>query len=176
VLTARPRLLLTDEPTTALDVTTQSDVLALTDQLRQDRGIAMLFVSHDLDLAMAVCDRIAVLYAGQVLELADAAGMHHRPLHPYTSGLLHSRPPLDARLPRIPVIPGAPVSAAEAGPGCPFAGRCDLALDVCSHRPPPRHEHAAGYVACHRAEELVACHQAEELATEPVTPHGGDPA
>ena len=156
VLMTRPALLLADEPTTALDVTTQSDVLALTDQLRRDRGIAMLFVTHDLDLAMAVCDRIVVLYAGQVLEVADAEGIRHRPLHPYAEGLLRSRPPLDTRVPRIPVIPGTPVAAGEAGPGCAFAARCALALPVCSRQPPPRHLHDGGQVSCHRAEEILA--------------------
>jgi oligopeptide/dipeptide ABC transporter ATP-binding protein len=156
VLMAEPTLLLADEPTTALDVTTQSDVLALTDRLRRDRGIAMVFVTHDLDLAMAVCDRIVVLYAGQVLEVADAESIRRRPGHPYTRGLLASRPPLDTRLSRIPVIPGTPVSAAAAGPGCPFTTRCALALPVCAVEPPPEHVQAQVQVSCHRAEELTA--------------------
>ena len=156
VLMARPTLLLADEPTTALDVTTQSDVLALTDQLRKDRGIAMIFVTHDLDLAMAVCDQIVVLYAGQVLEVADAEHIRQQALHPYTRGLLHSRPPLDVRLPRIPVIPGTPASAAETGRGCPFAARCALALEVCSREAPAPQPRPGGEVRCHRAAEIAA--------------------
>ncbi|HKT01716.1 MAG TPA: ABC transporter ATP-binding protein [Rugosimonospora sp.] len=153
VLLARPRLLLADEPTTALDVTTQSEVLALTDRLRRDRGIAMLFVTHDLDLAMAVCPRIVVLYAGRVLEVADTPTIRRAPLHPYTRALLASRPPLDIRLPRIPVIPGTPVSAADAGPGCPFATRCPVALPICATTFPDRTVHPGGTVACHRAND-----------------------
>jgi oligopeptide/dipeptide ABC transporter ATP-binding protein len=156
VLLRRPALLLADEPTTALDVTTQSDVLALTDRLRRDRGIAMLFVTHDLDLAMAVCSRIVVLYAGQVLEIADGDTVHRAPLHPYTRGLLASRPPLDVRLARIPVIPGTPASAADAGPGCPFTARCPVALTVCGTVFPDRLTHPGGMVACHRADEIAA--------------------
>jgi oligopeptide/dipeptide ABC transporter ATP-binding protein len=156
VLLARPALLLADEPTTALDVTTQSEVLALTDRLRRDQGIAMLFVTHDLDLATAVCDRIAVLYAGQVLESADSRTITLAPQHPYTRALLASRPPLAARLPRIPVIPGAPVAAADAGPGCPFAARCPIALPVCATAFPDRTGHPGGSVACHRAAEIAA--------------------
>jgi oligopeptide/dipeptide ABC transporter ATP-binding protein len=156
VLLRRPALLLADEPTTALDVTTQSDVLGLTDRLRRDNGIAMLFVTHDLDLAMAVCSRIVVLYAGQVLEVADSDTLRRAPLHPYTRGLLASRPPLDVRLPRIPVIPGTPVSAADAGPGCPFTARCPVALPVCGIVFPDRLTHPGGVVACHRAEQIAA--------------------
>jgi oligopeptide/dipeptide ABC transporter ATP-binding protein len=156
VLLTGPALLLADEPTTALDVTTQADVLALTDRLCRERGIAMLFVTHDLDLAMAVCGRIVVLYAGQVLEVADSATIRQAPRHPYTRGLLASRPPVDVRLPRIPVIPGAPVSAADAGPGCPFATRCPAALPVCGTAFPERTTHSGGTVACHRADEIAA--------------------
>jgi oligopeptide/dipeptide ABC transporter ATP-binding protein len=156
VLMAEPALLLADEPTTALDVTTQSDVLALTDRLRRDRGIAMLFVTHDLDLAMAVCDRIVVLYAGRVLEVADADRIRHRPLHPYTRGLLASRPPLRTRLDRIPVIPGAPVSLAEAGTGCAFAGRCPVALPLCETESPRARTLDGILVGCHRATETAA--------------------
>ena len=174
VLLGRPALLLADEPTTALDVTTQSDVLALTDQLRRDRGIAMLFVTHDLDLAMAVCSRIVVLYAGQVLEVADSDTIRRAPRHPYTRGLLASRPPLDARLDQIPVIPGTPVSAADTGPGCPFTARCPIALPVCGTTFPDRLAHPGGLVACHRAEEIAAGALDAELPALPR--HPADPS
>ncbi len=155
VLMGHPRLLLADEPTTALDVTTQADVLALTDRLRRELGIAMLFVTHDLDLAMAVCSRVVVLYAGRILEVADAETVRTAPLHPYTRGLLASRPPLDRRLTRIPVVPGIPVSAGEAPPGCPFTARCPVRLPQCADLPPPTLTHAGGRVSCHRAEEIA---------------------
>ncbi|HEY6798630.1 MAG TPA: ABC transporter ATP-binding protein [Kineosporiaceae bacterium] len=156
VLMAQPRLLLADEPTTALDVTTQAEVLALTDRLRRDRGLAMIFVTHDLDLAMAVCRRIVVLYAGRVLEVADAGTLQTAPVHPYTRGLLASRPPLETKLPQIPVVPGTPVSAAQAGPGCPFATRCPVRLPQCAEQRPPLLLQGRSRVSCHRAEEIAA--------------------
>jgi oligopeptide/dipeptide ABC transporter ATP-binding protein len=155
VLLGRPSVILADEPTTALDVTTQSDVLALADELRRDQGVAMLFVTHDLDLAMAVCDRVVVLYAGSVLETADARTVAEGPLHPYTRGLLASRPPLTHRLAEIPVVPGVPVFASAAGHGCPFVARCAVALPVCSERFPGPTRHSGGVVHCHRAHEIV---------------------
>jgi oligopeptide/dipeptide ABC transporter ATP-binding protein len=176
VLLARPTLLLADEPTTALDVTTQSEVLALTDQLRRDRGIAMLFVTHDLDLAMAVCSRIAVLYAGQVLEVADSESVRRAPLHPYTRGLLASRPPLDRRLPRIPVIPGTPIPAADAGPGCPLTARCPVALPICGTQSPQPLVHPGGAVACHRAEEIASGALDTALPALPRHPAGPGPS
>ncbi|WP_199752415.1 ABC transporter ATP-binding protein [Actinoplanes sp. ATCC 53533] len=176
VLLAGPALLLADEPTTALDVTTQSEVLALTDRLRRDRGIAMLFVTHDLDLAMAVCHRIVVLYAGRVLEVSDSRTIRRAALHPYTRALLASRPPVGIRLPRIPVIPGAPVSAADAGPGCPFAARCPVALPVCGSEVPAPTAHPGGTVACHRAAEIAAGALDPLLPSVAQHPTGLDPA
>lgn len=156
VLMERPRLLLADEPTTALDVTTQSDVLALAGDLRRKAGTAMLLVTHDLDLAGAVCDRIVVMYGGQVLETASATDIASRPVHPYTRGLLASRPPLTRRLETIPVVPGTPVAASETGPGCPFASRCPVAIERCATELPEERVIAGSSVRCHRAEEVVA--------------------
>jgi oligopeptide/dipeptide ABC transporter ATP-binding protein len=153
VLMEHPPLLLADEPTTALDVTTQADVLALTDELRRESRTAMLLVTHDLDLARAVCDGIVVMYAGRVLETMPA-GVH--PVHPYTRGLLASRPPLDRRLPVLPVIPGVPVTAEASGAGCPFAGRCPVALPSCSRELPAPRRVAGSLVSCHRADEVAA--------------------
>ena len=155
VLQARPSLLLADEPTTALDVTTQSDVLALTNELRAERAMAMVFVTHDLDLALAVCSRVVVVYAGRVLETATAAAVEAGPLHPYTRGLLASRPPLTTRLDEIPSIPGSPVSAADAGDGCPFYGRCPVRLDRCARQMPEVTVHDGSEVRCHRAEDIA---------------------
>jgi oligopeptide/dipeptide ABC transporter ATP-binding protein len=155
-LLPRPRLLLADEPTTALDVTTQSDVLALTDELRREQGGALIFVTHDIDLAMAVCDRIVVLYAGRVLEVAEAAPLHSSAVHPYTRGLMDSRPPLDRRLVRLPSIEGVPIAAGESGPGCPFVRRCSLALPVCGSTLPELTPTGHGLVRCHRATEIMA--------------------
>jgi len=153
-LAIEPKLLLADEPTTALDVTTQSDVMVNLDTQRRERGLAMLFVTHDLELAAAVCDRIAVIYAGYLIEDSPAASLHAEALHPYTAGLLASRPSPSAKSRRLAAIPGRPLSAFEAGEGCVFASRCPFAVDRCRAERPPLREFASGRVACHRVEEL----------------------
>ncbi|MFI6479077.1 ABC transporter ATP-binding protein [Nonomuraea sp. NPDC050663] len=146
VLTVEPELILADEPTTALDVTTQSEVMAILDEARRERGTAMLLITHDLELAAATCDRLAVMYAGRIVE-------HYTdtPRHPYTTGLLKSRPDLFERPERLHVIPGRPVAAFEAGEGCAFAPRCPHARPLCSEARPA----LAGDVACVRVEELA---------------------
>jgi oligopeptide/dipeptide ABC transporter ATP-binding protein len=153
-LLTEPRLLLADEPTTALDVTTQAEVMAILDELRRDRGLAMLFITHDLDLAGAVCDRTAVAYAGRIVELRDASLLHDDPLHPYTAGLVGARPRIDAVAARLPAIPGRPRSAFEAPHGCAFADRCGHVVDECRAEQPALVELDGGMVRCVRAEEL----------------------
>jgi peptide/nickel transport system ATP-binding protein len=150
-----PRLLLADEPTTALDVTTQSEVMAVLAEQRQARQLAMIFITHDLDLAAAVTDTIAVMYAGTIVETGPSASMHERALHPYTAGLLAARPK-PARVASLYTIPGRPIAAYESGPGCVFASRCAYAEQRClDARPSPRRigDHV---VSCHRADELQA--------------------
>jgi len=131
-LLTKPRLLLADEPTTALDVTTQAEVMAILDDLRRGFGLAMLFITHDLELAAAICDRTAVMYAGQVVEVRTSALLHSDPLHPYTAALAAARPDITQTAHRLRAIPGRPLSAFEAPPGeCAFAPRCPHAKDVC---------------------------------------------
>jgi oligopeptide/dipeptide ABC transporter ATP-binding protein len=155
-LVAEPRLLLADEPTTALDVTTQEEVIAILDEQRRQRGLGMLFITHDLDLAAAVTDRIAVVYAGVVVETAPSARLHETARHPYTAGLLAARPS-PTQVERLITIQGRPVAAYEAGPGCVFSSRCPFAEDRClAERPLPRE----------LGEHLVACHRADEIATQ----------
>jgi oligopeptide/dipeptide ABC transporter ATP-binding protein len=154
VLLARPRLVLADEPTTALDVTTQADVLAILDELRRDRGTALVFVTHDLDLAAAVCDRIAVMYAGSVQEVRPATALVDTPLHPYSAALLASRPHIDAAVDRLPTVPGRPVSVFEAPAGCVFAPRCPHATEACTAHRPAVVAVADGTVRCARLTEL----------------------
>ena len=153
-LLTEPRLLLADEPTTALDVTTQSEVMAILDELRRDRGLAMLFITHDLDLAGAVCDRTAVMYAGQVVEERSSVLLHDDPLHPYTAGLVGARPRIDATTARLPAIPGRPRSAFEAPDGCAFNDRCAHTVDACRSERPELVELDGGRVRCSRALEL----------------------
>lgn len=130
-LISEPALLLADEPTTALDVTTQAEVVKIVDRLRRDRDLALLFITHDLELASDICDRICVMYAGSVVEDQQAKDVHTRPLHPYTAALLRSRPEVTRRLHRLPVVPGQPRSAFEVGDGCAFADRCTHVDDRC---------------------------------------------
>jgi oligopeptide/dipeptide ABC transporter ATP-binding protein len=158
-----PRLLIADEPTTALDVTTQEEVVAILAELRAERGLALIFITHDLDLCAAVTDRIAVMYAGMIAETGTSADVYAHARHPYTAGLLAARPSA-GRQARLTPIPGRPASAFEVGPGCAFAARCPYALAVCEQdRPEPRVID----------EQVVACHRASEisLAGTEVTAH-----
>ncbi|WP_067141418.1 ABC transporter ATP-binding protein [Microtetraspora malaysiensis] len=163
-----PRLLLADEPTTALDVTTQSEVMAILDGQRREHGMAMLFVTHDLELASAVCDRIAVLYAGEIVEIATPAQLHAAPRHPYTRLLLDSRPNIAARVPALPVIPGRPIAAYEVEGGCAFAARCPWAAPRCEREEPALVHDAGRTTRCLRAGEL-----ADELAGAPADDAAG---
>jgi oligopeptide/dipeptide ABC transporter ATP-binding protein len=155
-LLTKPALLLADEPTTALDVTIQAEVMAILNDLRTDFGLALLFITHDLDLAAAVCDRTIVMYAGQVAETRESALLHTDPLHPYTAALAGARPSIDATSERLTAIPGRPLSAFEAPPGCSFAPRCPHAQDRCTAEEPAITEMAGGQVRCLRAVELRA--------------------
>jgi oligopeptide/dipeptide ABC transporter ATP-binding protein len=160
-LLSEPRLLLADEPTTALDVTTQSEVMAILDELRRARGLALLFITHDLDLAAAVCDRMAVMYAGSIVETRDAALLHDHPLHPYSAALAAARPSVERTTPRLLAVPGRPVSAFEAPDGCAFAPRCAFAQDRCRVALPPLEALDDGRVRCVRAGELRGRLEAE---------------
>ncbi|WP_338703024.1 ABC transporter ATP-binding protein [Streptomyces sp. Q6] len=148
-LLGEPRLLLADEPTTALDVTTQSEVMAIIDEARVRRGLALLFITHDLALATAVCDSIAVMYAGSVVEQVPAARLHDGSAHPYTRALLASRPDPGAGAQPLRTIGGRPLSGFEVGAGCAFAPRCPAAQDVCASERPQSRPVASGSAACH---------------------------
>jgi len=135
-LTHDPPLLILDEPTSALDVSIQAQIMNLLKELKAERGISMLFVTHDLALASDLCDRIAVVYAGQVREIGRAADVLTDPQDPYTQRLLASIPSLhDAKPPDF--LPGAPPDLREDLPGCRFAARCALAFSRCVEAPPP---------------------------------------
>jgi oligopeptide/dipeptide ABC transporter ATP-binding protein len=154
MLLTEPRLVLADEPTTALDVTTQAEVMAILDELRRERHMALLFITHDLELAGTVCDRTAVMYAGQIMETRASATLEDDPLHPYTAALATARPTIDASVPRLTAIPGRPVSASEAPAGCAFAPRCAHARDACRAARPSLETLDGGSVRCLRAVEL----------------------
>ena len=152
-LMSSPRLVLADEPTTALDVTIQSEVMAILGEQIRERDCGLLFITHDLDLAAAVTDSLAVMYAGVIVETGPSESLYATPRHPYTAGLLASRPKTD-RVERPTAIPGRPISAFEAGPGCVFASRCPFVTQQCREQRPVMRDVAGRKVACHRVEEL----------------------
>ena len=153
-LAADPDVLVADEPTTALDVTIQAEIMAIFDSLRRERQLAMLFITHDLELASALCDRVLVMYAGRVMEEQRTQSLFEAPLHPYTSGLLEARPSLEARHERLTVIPGRPPTPIDAPPGCPFHPRCAFREDACIAAAPPLRRFGEGASACRRTPEI----------------------
>ncbi|SEM51138.1 ABC transporter ATP-binding protein [Streptacidiphilus jiangxiensis] len=155
-----PALILADEPTTALDVTTQAEVVGLLGDLRDQFGTALLFVTHDLGLAAAISDRVYVMYAGRIAETGPAEALFQRPRHPYTAALLRSTPHLDAPAGRLAAIEGRPPSLREELTGCPFAARCAFATQQCREELPP-HLPVRG-----ESSRLVACHHSEKLADQ----------
>jgi len=138
-LAGGPELLLADEPTTALDVTLQAQVLALVDELRRDLGLAVLLITHDLAVAAENCDRVAVLYAGQVVEEGGVEDLFREPAHPYTRALLATLPRLGqpAARGRLPVLPGMPAEPSARPAGCAFHPRCPQAMAICAVEEPP---------------------------------------
>jgi peptide/nickel transport system ATP-binding protein len=151
-----PRLVIADEPTTALDVTTQEEVVAILAQLRARERLGLIFITHDLDLSAAVTDRIAVMYAGTIVEIGASAAIHDSARHPYTTGLLAARPSVTRRE-RLTPIPGRPASASEvSGLGCVFAARCPFTESRCERERPQLRAVDGQLVSCHRAEELAS--------------------
>ncbi|MFD6877660.1 MULTISPECIES: ABC transporter ATP-binding protein [unclassified Streptomyces] len=152
-----PALLLADEPTTALDVTSQAEVIALLAGLRARFGTGLLFVTHDLDLAAAISDRVYVMYAGRIAESGPAEALFARPRHPYTAALLASTPRMDGPRGRLAAIDGQPPDLRQELRGCAFAARCPLATEVCDQRVP------LPVAAPDRPGHLAACHHSDRL-------------
>ena len=156
-LAVEPRLLVLDEPTSALDVTVQARILRLIGRLRDERGLAYLLISHNLAVVEQLCERIAVLYLGRIVEEGVTRELLARPAHPYTQALRAAVPELDmtTQTKRL-VVPGIPADPANPPPGCPFHPRCPLAAAVCGEREPPLREVRPGHrAACHFAEEAL---------------------
>lgn len=146
-LSCRPQLLLADEPTTALDVTVQAQILDLLGQINRREGTGIILVTHNLAVAAEFCRRLAVMYAGALMELGPAETVIAEPLHPYTRGLLRSLPYLVPKgSPLIP-IPGSVPDLAQLSPGCSFSPRCDVAATICQQQPPPWVEVDPGHAA-----------------------------
>jgi oligopeptide/dipeptide ABC transporter ATP-binding protein len=134
-LAGAPKLMLADEPTTALDVTIQDQILALLLELQRETGMGLVLVSHDMGVIAETVDRVAVMYAGRIVELAPTATIFQAPAHPYTQGLLRSIPRLEGRRADLAAIPGQPPDLARLPQGCAFADRCPLATSECRSRP-----------------------------------------
>jgi peptide/nickel transport system ATP-binding protein len=152
-----PELLIADEPSTALDVTTQAEIMKLLKRVQQARGMSLILITHDLRLAFSTCDRIHVLYAGSLLEVGDAPSVQRDPFHPYALGLLLSEPPADRRVPKLIAIRGQVPRADAVAGRCAFADRCDWVKDACRAAKPPLAELAPGrFTACIRRTEIAA--------------------
>jgi oligopeptide/dipeptide ABC transporter ATP-binding protein len=137
-LACEPKLLIADEPTTALDVTIQAQILDLLRALVQDRGTALIMITHDLGVVAGICERVSVMYAGTIVETANADQLFARPRHPYTLGLLQSIPRLDVgRKKKLQPIEGQPRDMLSAPTACPFVPRCAYRVEACAHTLPP---------------------------------------
>ena len=154
-LACRPEVLIADEPTTALDVTIQAQVLDLMCKLRDELGTAIAFITHDLGVVSELCQRTIVLYCGEIMEQGETRDLLTRPLHPYTEGLKASLPERGSR-DRLHVIPGAVPSALDFPKGCVFAPRCPYATERCHAQKPPLYDMGGGRaVRCFRCEEVA---------------------
>jgi oligopeptide/dipeptide ABC transporter ATP-binding protein len=154
-LAVEPRMLVLDEPTSALDVTVQARVLELISELRRERSLAYLLISHNLAVVEQLCDWIAVLYHGHLVEEGPTAELLDRPAHPYTRALRAAVPELDEALPAPAIRPDGAADAPPAGDGCPFADRCPMVVERCRQERPALRDFEGRRVACHRAEESI---------------------
>ncbi|NUT92995.1 MAG: ABC transporter ATP-binding protein [Saccharothrix sp.] len=151
-----PEVLIADEPTTALDVTVQAQIMDLLAEIQRERHMGLILITHDLGVVAEVADRIVVMYAGRIVEHADALSLFRNPGHPYTAALMRSLPRIDAKGTALETIKGLPPSLLRIPPGCPFHPRCPRAEDVCKDEVPGQARLGFGRTsACHFAEEVV---------------------
>ncbi|GAB4474083.1 MAG: dipeptide ABC transporter ATP-binding protein [Anaerolineales bacterium] len=171
-LATAPRLLILDEPTTSLDVTTQASILDLIKELIQGQEMAVLYVTHNLGVVVELCHRVAVLYAGELVEDAPLEDIFTQPLHPYTFGLLKSVPKLgqNKKHQSLSAIPGQIPALSQRGQGCIFQPRCPVALELCAERPPLEKINNHRFSRCHRWQELAR----DDLSLEDLFEHAGE--
>ena len=151
-----PKILIADEPTTALDVTVQAQIMDLLLDLQADNGMGLILITHDLGVAGEVADRVAVMYAGRIVETGGVREVFGNPAHPYTVGLMNSVPRVDRRGQRLSPIVGSPPSLTDIPPGCSFHPRCPRAEPICQERCPLLREVVSGrQAACHFAEDVL---------------------
>jgi len=142
-----PKLLIADEATTSLDATIQYQYLALLKELQQDTGMSIIFITHDFGIVAKMCDRVAVMYAGRVAEVADVRDLFNHPSHPYTEALMKSVPNVDEEVDFLYSIEGQPPALDDLPPGCTFANRCPYVMDRCHEEFPPEVPVAEGHMA-----------------------------
>lgn len=151
----QPQLLIADEPTTALDVVTQAQILSRLARLRRERGMALLFITHDISVVVQTCDRVAVMYGGKIMETGPVRQVFGTPFHPYTMGLTNAFPTLEGAQRELISIPGTPPDLLRPPPGCRFAERCPFATDRCRAEEPTSHVVGEGRLsACHYPERV----------------------
>ncbi|MEV0973025.1 ABC transporter ATP-binding protein [Microtetraspora glauca] len=156
-LALSPDVLIADEPTTALDATVQVQILRLLQALQEESGMGLVLITHDFGAVASIADRVAVMYAGRVVETGVVRDIFRRPAHPYTKALLDAVPRADRRAGRLAALPGQPPVLGKESTGCPFRFRCPLAEAVCEEREPVLKEHAQGHwSACHLGKDVIA--------------------
>ena len=161
-LGCEPEMLIADEPTTALDVTVQAQLLKLLRDIQREMELSMIVVTHDFGIVARVCDRVAVMYAGRIVEIAPVLDIFREPTHPYTIGLIASVPAVGTRQERMSSIPGQPPDVRNQPPGCPFAPRCSFKQDRCEEEYPPTTAIAGDHeVACWATDEVLAVRKAQ---------------
>ena len=176
-LMCEPQVIIADEPTTALDVTIQDQIMKLLNQLKQELGMSIILVTHDLGVIAQMCDRVAVMYAGQIVEMTDTVTLFSRPRHPYTYGLMGSLPNEETAGTTLEAIKGSPPNLAHLPEGCPFSPRCKYACDLCRRERPALTEVEPGHLArCHRLDVTASFQGLIEVpdgaGRKEDTPHG----
>jgi oligopeptide/dipeptide ABC transporter ATP-binding protein len=166
-ISSKPHIIIADEPTTALDLTIQAQYLRLLKEIQQQSGAAILFITHDFGIVAKMCDRVAVMYAGRIVEQGDVRAIFNHPSHPYTHALINSVPKVEKRVTRLYSIPGQPPTPGVDLKGCPFAARCEYADERCKEERPPQYDGRSG-----NAGHVAACWRLEDPQWRP-SPYSG---